>query len=141
MFKDRLELILDEMKKRGSDKSEILYKTLEQIGNERRQLQHGDLFSGNFTERYVIDWDRLGYYPFGYDIGLALAFHRLRDLEEINPESILREIGEIGYHKSEEVLPIYFFAVIFLTNRNKSNENYNFNDLIAYLHKIKINED
>src|SRR5690625_2709681 len=33
-----------------------------------RVLQHGDLFWDNFSSSYVIDWDRMGLYPFGYDL-------------------------------------------------------------------------
>lgn len=118
----------------------LIQEFLQDLKEGERVLQHGDLFWDNFSSSYVIDWDRLGLYPFGYDLGLILAFYKLQGKTQVSPQDILEEIALMGFDKPQQVRALYFFAVLFLISRSKPNEH-NFTKLVAHLNKIKVNEN
>ncbi|EDZ92887.1 Tetratricopeptide TPR_2 repeat protein [Limnospira maxima CS-328] len=64
----------------------ILKQWEQQVDTLTKVITHGDLQQSHLHEQgYVIDWDRMGMYPIGYDIACYLSkFHQLdsaRDLE------------------------------------------------------------
>ena len=113
---------------------------LQDLKQGERILQHGDLYWDNFSHSHVIDWDRMGLYPFGYDLGLILAFYKLQRREQVTPEDILEEIAQMGYHNPRQVGSMYFFTVLFLISRSEPNQQ-NFTKLVAHLKNIQVNEN
>lgn len=118
----------------------LISEVLQKLKKGERVLQHGDLFQDNFSRSYVIDWDRMGMYPFGYDLGLILAFYKLQERVRVTPLDIMEEIDQMGIYEPEQVRAVYFFAVLFLISRSQPNQQ-NFTELVAYLKNNKINEN
>jgi len=78
LFKKRL---LSSLSLNSDDKMIELIKRIDQYikHNTVRILSHGDLCNNLFKNNTLIDWDRCGYYPVGYDFAMILIHTHQRD--------------------------------------------------------------
>ncbi|MCH8535214.1 MAG: hypothetical protein LAT51_09115 [Flavobacteriaceae bacterium] len=80
---------------------------------------HGDIFHKNIIENKLIDFDRAGYYPFGYDIGRTLS----SELDNLDFKKIDDAINSVVARINQQLpsklieLSIYYFTLIFVSRK------------------------
>lgn len=137
IFRERFENISEEIKRTKKENLEWWLKAYSRVKTLESNLNHGDLFHGNFTQTLVFDWDRVGYYPYGYDFGMLIAFYKLKEQDKlVRPQDIMAQIDDLEIIKKEYILSVYFFTTIFLFNRDKTINNCNFIELTGYLKNL-----
>lgn len=85
--------------------------------NARKCISHGDIITFNILnngiEYYLIDWDRMGYYPWGFDIGYAVSkslnWNKIEDYHSFFSENpyLSREVNTCNE------LSLLFFMFVF----------------------------
>lgn len=107
----------------------------EQIKHTGMLFQHGDLHIENiYKNNYLIDWDKSGFYPMGYDLGFIFA----QRIQYLNLQNNVDKINEFIFSnakifvKKKDYFLLKYFTILFLTFKN---EDYNikpiFNDLMS----------
>lgn len=121
--------------------SERQFNTLnaiEQFTSKYIIFSHGDITiesseNKNLIEGKLIDFDRSGYYPFGFDVGRTLSSYiKINNTEKID-EAINELSDKIGHKISYNIikLSVYYFSVLFILRKfilfpteNNFNENF-----------------
>jgi len=116
--------------------SEPIYSIINLIKRQSYGLIHGDLNYKNVFKGVVIDWEKFGMAPFGYEYGMNLAFNKLSLIKNVINLSVVKNQVEKYYGEESHLvqLNIIFFAIIFssyaYSYQNKIDENQiNFHDL------------
>jgi len=93
-----------------------LQKIEQRIKKEKMLFQHGDINIRNMYQNFcLIDWDRSGFYPIGYDLGIIFA-------EKIHNDGLTsNEIDQlilntlVHYHEADYFFSVKYFTMLFLT--------------------------
>jgi tRNA A-37 threonylcarbamoyl transferase component Bud32 len=105
---------------------ELLDNIQEAISNKsRHSVCHGDIIKLNILyngiEYYLIDWDRMGYYPWGFDIGYAVSkslnWNKIEDYYNFVSESLYLSSELNTYNE----LSLLFFMFVFSHQKTRTN--------------------
>jgi len=118
LFKRRL---LSCFKNDNNDQMIELIYSVDQYIKEyiERRLCHGDLSLNNlFKNNILIDWDRFGYYPIGYEFAMIIIrIHRYEGLsieKYLTLENEFYSIVSVFMNKPDFKLSLSYFTLVFL---------------------------
>lgn len=99
------------------------------VEKQNKIFTHGDFYVLNVFKDNIIDWDDMGFYPFGID--MAFLLHNDNDIETSNIEKVFTCLESLNLTEREQVGTLYF---IFLVNQIFSNKTYQ--DQINWINRI-----
>ena len=99
------------------------------IEKQNMVFTHGDFYVLNVFRDQIIDWDDMGFYPYGID--MAFLLHNAKDVDTSNIDNVYIYIENLNMTKEEQVGTIYFLILI-----NQIFSKITYHDQIKWINRI-----
>lgn len=109
LFNKALTIILHTI----SNDKDTLLKFLEIkkfVENQNMVFTHGDFYVRNVFKKIIIDWDDMGFYPFGID--MAFLMYNDKDIEMSNVHDVFIYLEGLNMPIEEQIGTIFFILLI-----------------------------
>src|SRR5690554_109710 len=109
LFNKALTIILHTI----SNDKDTLLKFLEIkkfVENQNMVFTHGDFYVGNVFKDIIVDWDDMGFYPFGID--MAFMMNSDKNIDLLNFDNVIAYFDHLNLSKEEQIGTVYFILLI-----------------------------